>query len=100
MDSNQIVTLKDSQETINIEHHFKVNAGPGAGKTTWLINHIKNVVQHSGRLRKVKKIACITYTNIAVEKILSNLREACENVEVSTIHAFLYKHIVKPYISF
>ncbi len=100
MDSNEIILLKDSHEMIDIEHHFKVNAGPGAGKTTWLINHIKNVAQHSDRLGKVKKIACITYTNIAVEKILSNLGETCENVEVSTIHAFLYKHVIKPYISF
>jgi len=96
----KIITLEDSHETIDIEHHFKINAGPGAGKTTWLVNHIKNVVQHSNRLGQVKKIACITYTNIAVEKILSNLGETCECVEVSTIHAFLYKHIVKPYISF
>ena len=95
-----IITLKDSHETIDIEQPFKVNAGPGAGKTTWLINHIQNVVQHSNRLGQVKKIACITYTNIAAEKILSNLGEACENVEIGTIHAFLYKHIVKPYVSF
>lgn len=95
-----IVILKDSHETIDIEHHFKINAGPGAGKTTWLINHIQNVVQQSSRLGQVKKIACITFTNVAVEKILANLGEACESVEIDTIHAFLYKHIVKPYIAF
>lgn len=95
-----IITLKDSHETIDIEHPFKVNAGPGAGKTTWLINHIQNVVQHSNRLGQVKKIACITYTNVAAEKILLNLGEACESVEIGTIHAFLYKHVVKPYVSF
>lgn len=100
MGSDEMILLKDSHEQIDIEHHFKVNAGPGAGKTTWLINHIKNVVQHSTRLGKLKRIACITYTNTAVEKILSNLGEVSENVEVSTIHAFLYKHVVKPYISF
>jgi DNA helicase-2/ATP-dependent DNA helicase PcrA len=97
---SRIITLKDSHETIDIEHPFKVNAGPGAGKTTWLINHIQNVVQHSNRLGQVKKIACITYTNVAAEKILLNLGEACENVEIGTIHAFLYKHVVKPYVSF
>ena len=95
-----IITLRDSNETIDIEHHFKVNAGPGAGKTTWLINHIRNVVQHSKRLGQVKKVACITYTNVAAEKILSNLSDACEYVEIGTIHSFLYKHIVKPYVSF
>lgn len=99
MDS-EVITLKNSHEQINIEHHFKVNAGPGAGKTTWLINHIKNVVQHSTRLGKVRKVACITYTNVAAEKLIFNLAEASESVEVSTIHAFLYKHLVKPYISF
>ncbi|MHB1419386.1 MAG: UvrD-helicase domain-containing protein [Bacillota bacterium] len=100
MGAETIITLKDSHEKIDIEQHFKVNAGPGAGKTTWLVNHIKNVAQHSNRLGQVKNIACITYTNVAVEKILSNLGQACECVEVITIHAFLYKHIVKPYISF
>jgi len=84
----------------NIEHHFRVSAGPGAGKTYWLVGHIKNVLHNSKRLAKSKKIACITYTNIAVETILSRLGTSAENVEVSTIHSFLYKHIVKPYISF
>lgn len=95
-----IITLNDSHETIDIEHPFKVNAGPGAGKTTWLINHIRNVIQRSNRLGQVRKIACITYTNVAVKKILLNLGEACESVEIGTIHAFLYKHVVKPYVSF
>lgn len=99
MDS-KIIALKDSQEQINIEHHFKIYAGPGAGKTTWLINHIKNVIQNSKRLGKIKKIACITYTNIAVEKIVDNLECTDESVEVNTIHSFLYKNVVKPYISF
>jgi DNA helicase-2/ATP-dependent DNA helicase PcrA len=84
----------------DIEQHFRVSAGPGAGKTYWLIGHIKNVLHNSNRLAKSKKIACITYTNIAVETILSRLGTSSENVEVSTIHSFLYKHIVKPYISF
>jgi DNA helicase-2/ATP-dependent DNA helicase PcrA len=100
MASRKIITLADSREQIDIEHHFKINAGPGAGKTTWLINHIKNVVQNSKRLGKIKKIACITYTNIAVEKIVGNLEWAHESMEVSTIHSFLYKNVVKPYISF
>jgi DNA helicase-2/ATP-dependent DNA helicase PcrA len=84
----------------DIEQHFRVSAGPGAGKTYWLVEHIKNVLHNSNRLAKSKKIACITYTNIAVETILSRLGTSAENVEVSTIHSFLYKHIVKPYLSF
>lgn len=94
--------IQISSDTLleNIENHFRVSAGPGAGKTYWLVGHIKNVLHNSSRLGKSKKIACITYTNIAVETILTRLGTSAENVEVSTIHSFLYKHIVKPYISF
>jgi len=81
------------------ESHFKVSAGPGAGKTHWLANHIKNVLCQSVRLYSARKIGCITYTNIAVETIVRRLAGA-NQVEVTTIHSFLYNHIVKPYVSF
>jgi len=90
----------NSDVLIPIEQHFRVSAGPGAGKTYWLVGHIKNVLHTSKRLEKTRKIACITYTNIAVETILSRLGTTADQVEVSTIHSFLYKHIVKPYASF
>lgn len=81
-----IITSKD---IINIEENFKVEAGPGAGKTEFLVNHIKNVVQHSDRLSCVRKIACITYTNTGVNAILQRLgKNVSERVEVSTIHSF------------
>jgi DNA helicase-2/ATP-dependent DNA helicase PcrA len=83
----------------DIEHHFRVSAGPGAGKTHWLVEHIKNVLHNSDRLFKTRKIACITYTNIAVETILGRLGTSADRVDVSTIHSFLYKHILKPYAS-
>jgi DNA helicase-2/ATP-dependent DNA helicase PcrA len=85
---------------IDIEHHFRVSAGPGAGKTHWMVEHIRNVLHRSDRLGKTRKIACITYTNIAVETILNRLGTSADRVEVSTIHSYLYKHIVKPYASF
>ena len=90
----------NSDVLIPIEQHFRVSAGPGAGKTYWLVGHIKNVLHTSKRLEKTRKIACITYTNIAVETILNRLGTTADQVEVSTIHSFLYKHIVKPYASF
>lgn len=95
------VTTIQSDTIINdIDSHFKITAGPGAGKTYWLVNHIKNVLRNSDQLFRTRKIACITYTNIAVETILKRLGTSTEQVEVSTIHSFLYKHIVKPYGSF
>lgn len=84
----------------DIEHHFRVLAGPGAGKTHWLVNHIKEVLHNSERLEKSRKVACITYTNTAVEIIRNRLGSSANQVEVSTIHSFLYKHIVKPYMHF
>jgi DNA helicase-2/ATP-dependent DNA helicase PcrA len=92
--------ITSDSSLIDIEHHFRVSAGPGAGKTHWMVEHIRNVLHRSNRLGKTRKIACITYTNIAVETILSRLGTSADRVEVSTIHSFLYKHIVKPYVSF
>jgi len=92
--------ITSDSSLIDIEHHFKVSAGPGAGKTYWLVEHIRNVLHRSNRLGKTRKIACITYTNMAVETILRRLGTSADRVEVSTIHSFLYKHIVKPYASF
>lgn len=84
----------------DIEHHFRILAGPGAGKTHWLVNHIKEVLHTSERLDKSRKVACITYTNTAVDIIRDRLGSSSNQVEVSTIHSFLYKHIIKPYIHF
>jgi DNA helicase-2/ATP-dependent DNA helicase PcrA len=81
----------------NIEQHFKVSAGPGAGKTHWLIGHIRNILANSTRLGKTRSIACLTYSNVAVDEIKKRLGTSVQQVEVSTIHSFLYKHIVKPY---
>ena len=95
---SMIITAKDK---INIDEHFKVEAGPGAGKTEFLVNHIKNVINNSDRLSNSRKIACITYTNIAVETILKRVGKNASNmIEVTTIHSFLYKNVVKPYCSF
>ncbi|WP_434305392.1 UvrD-helicase domain-containing protein [Clostridium botulinum] len=90
-----------AETNLEINQDFKIEAGPGAGKTKWLVNHINNVLQNSDRLSCVRKIACITYTNTAVETILKRLGKGASNkVEVSTIHSFLYNNVVKPYCSF
>jgi DNA helicase-2/ATP-dependent DNA helicase PcrA len=81
----------------NIELHFKVSAGPGAGKTHWLIGHIRNILANSSRLGKTRSIACLTYSNVAVDTIKGRLSTSTQQVEVSTIHSFMYKNIVKNY---
>lgn len=98
MDLSIAETLSNSDDLIDPETCFKLCAGPGAGKTRFLINHVNNVIANSSRLTLGKKVACITYTNIGVETIIKRLNNALDEVEVSTIHSFLYKHVVKPYL--
>lgn len=93
-----MATIITSEQTISIDEPFKVCAGPGAGKTHWLINHIKNVVSNSHKLDVVKKVACITYTNVGTDTITSRLNIGNDMVEVCTIHSFLYANVVKPYV--
>ena len=98
MDWSKAIKLKDSKDFVEIDNHFKLIAGPGAGKTTFLINHINRILSLSEKLSKTRKVACITYTNTGVETIKGRLKETVDDVEVSTIHSFLYNHVVKPYL--
>ncbi|SMO93564.1 DNA helicase-2 / ATP-dependent DNA helicase PcrA [Saccharicrinis carchari] len=83
---------------IDIEQHFKVIAGPGAGKTRFLVNHVKNVLSNSCRLSRNRKIACITYTNVGVDTLIRRVEDEKDHLEISTIHSFLFTHVVKPYL--
>ena len=92
-----INSLPDISELTDIDTNFRVFAGPGAGKTTWLIQHLINILKTSCRLHKTRKIACITYTNVAAEEVMNRL--SCDKCrfDISTIHSFLYRNIVKPF---
>lgn len=98
MDLSVAKKLKDSNERIDIFNHFKIVAGPGAGKTTFLTNHINHIIEESDKISDLRKIACITYTNVGVETIVHRLGKSIDYVEVTTIHSFLYLNIVKPYL--
>jgi DNA helicase-2/ATP-dependent DNA helicase PcrA len=93
----QGLSINSDYKISNIEQHFRVAAGPGAGKTYWLIEHIKNILGSSTRLGKTRNIACLTYSNVGVDTIKKRLGTSVQQVEVSTLHSFLYRHIVKPY---
>lgn len=92
------VKLNSDENLMNIEQHFKLVAGPGAGKTRFLINHLSNVRTNSKRIGKNKKIGCITYTNSGANTVIERLKDSNNHIEVSTIHSFLYKHVIKPYL--
>lgn len=95
---NNVTTISSDEKIPDIYNHFKVIAGPGAGKTHWLVEHIRNVLQNAVTLTKTSKIACITYTTVGAEEIQRRLGAHQDKVEVSTIHSFLYANVVKPYV--
>lgn len=84
-----------------LSNHFKVIAGPGAGKTHFLVENIKSIIRTDSKIKnsKHRKILCITYTNTAVDEIKSRLSEYQDSVEVYTIHGFIIKHIIKHFQS-
>ena len=86
-----------SEDVQPFDTSIKVLAGPGAGKTHWLIGQIKFILSEATDLGLCRKIGCITYTNKATENILNHVGGNNNRLEVSTIHAFLYKNIIKPY---
>ena len=93
-----IELTSDSQ--IGINQHFRVSAGPGAGKTHWLALHVTHVLRNSDRLGKLGKIACLSYTNVGADTLMGRLRDERSRILSCTIHSFLYAYIVKPYLHF
>jgi len=83
----------------SINSNKKIYAGPGAGKTYFLINNIKEMFKRDTKIygSKSKKILCITYTNSAVDEIKSRLEGYENNIEICTIHSFIIKYIIQFY---
>lgn len=81
-------------QTLKTGKSFVVEAGAGAGKTTslnYVIDWIQDHWWKKFHLRK-QKIVCITYTNAAVNIILSRLKD-CSFIEPMTIHSFAWRVI-------
>jgi DNA helicase II / ATP-dependent DNA helicase PcrA len=93
-----MIQITSEQSLSDTEHHFRVTAGPGSGKTHWLCHHVRDVARNSNRLSSVAKIAVISHTNVAVRELLTRLGNAAGTTEIATIHSFLYRHVVRPYL--
>ena len=92
----EVINSNDDLKIYDKEKHFKVFAGPGAGKTHLIIENIKNIVQNSKKVDKdLRKILCITYTNIAADEITKRLTNYNQYTYVSTFHSFLYQNVIK-----
>lgn len=75
--------------------NFIFEAGPGSGKTTSLIQTLQEILAQPDNIidTRRQKIACITYTNVAANEIVTRLQNDSNMVHVSTIHSFLWKQI-------
>lgn len=78
---------------------FIMVAGAGSGKTTSLIKAMAYLGETQGSLlrRAGQKIACITYTEVAVKEISADVGES-SLFHISTIHSFLWS-IMRPFHS-
>lgn len=93
------ITSGDIFTSQQLSKHMKIYAGPGAGKTHFLVENIKNIVKTVPQVTNSqnRKVLCITYTNSAVEEIQRRLHGLSDAVEVNTIHGFIIKHIIMPF---
>ena len=73
---------------------FLLEAGAGAGKTYSLIETLKYLIENEGSdlLANQQQIACITYTNVAADEIISRT-DSHPVIYSSTIHHFCWAMI-------
>ena len=83
--------------SLTANKNFLVEAGAGAGKTYTLIKALQHQIKNNSDifLRSNKKIACITYTNVAKEEIQSRTDNS-PIIFAETIHAFGW-HVIKDF---
>jgi Superfamily I DNA and RNA helicases len=84
--------LNKVYRAIDEKKNFLVEAGAGAGKTYTLIKALKYLIEkYAVEYEKThKKIACITYTNVAKDEIQSRT-DNHPVILAETIHAFAWE---------
>ncbi len=83
--------LEEMFQCIHAGQNFRMEAGAGAGKTYSLINALRLIIDEQGTAlqRRNQQVACITYTNVATDEIVSRT-DGHPVVHASTIHAFCW----------
>jgi DNA helicase-2/ATP-dependent DNA helicase PcrA len=74
-------------KSIDEGRNFLLSGGAGSGKTYSLVSVIRQAIAEN----PTAKIACMTYTNAAVNEIEERVNH--KNLNVSTIHDFLWDNI-------
>lgn len=93
------ITSSDIFNAEQLACHSKIYAGPGAGKTHFLVENVKNIVTTNPFIAqsRARRVLCITYTNAAVDEIKRRLDNFADYIEVYTIHGFIIENIIKPF---
>lgn len=93
------ITSGDIFTPEQLTQHAKIYAGPGAGKTHFLVENVKNIITTNPPITqsRARKVLCITYTNAAVDEIKRRLDKFTDYVEAYTIHGFIIEHIIQPF---
>ncbi len=88
------IALEKLYKALDERKNFIFEAGAGAGKTYSLIKALHHLIEKDGKylLKAHKRIACITYTNVAKEEI-DNRTDRHPVVHSDTIHAFCWSII-------
>ncbi|WP_411822429.1 UvrD-helicase domain-containing protein [Leptospira sp. 'Mane'] len=79
--------VKEILAAVDKNRNFLLSGGAGSGKTYSLVQVIRQVIAEN----PTSKVACMTYTNAAVNEIRDRVNH--ENLSVSTIHDFLWSNI-------
>jgi DNA helicase II / ATP-dependent DNA helicase PcrA len=89
-----IATQKRVKECLDSGTSFVLEAGAGAGKTHSLGESLDYLLERRGKelVRARRRIACITYTNVATNEILTRT-DRHPAIYCSTIHAFCWSLI-------
>jgi DNA helicase II / ATP-dependent DNA helicase PcrA len=82
------------REAVDSRQSFLVEAGAGAGKTSSLVETLNHLIEQSATQRWAnhRQVACITYTNVAVNEIVTRIDDN-PRVRCSTIHSFCWEAI-------
>lgn len=90
----------EQKDAVRCDEDLMLTACPGSGKTRAIISKLSRVIDEiRGTPRAV---ACITYTNTAVQEIEARLRYHLQPgddayFDICTIHSFCLNHIFRPF---
>ena len=91
---------EEQRDAVRCEENLMLTACPGSGKTRVIISKLSRVIDEI--TNTPRSVACITYTNAAVQEIEARLRLHIQPgndgyYDICTIHSFCLNHIFCPF---